>query len=114
MDVLLIGDEIHADGYLVAIIVQTGAPHTVIGDFEACIHSGTFYEPESDACPHCEATVLHENSCKHHVAQAITAAPDVYTAALDDAEARAVVKAKGGILRVSELKAIFADLRTNQ
>lgn len=95
MNVQVIGDEIHFDGYVVGMLAQAGVPATVMADLEEWLNNATLDPPADDAEP--------EPSSDPD--------PDAYDAALADVELAAKEYAKGGLLRLSDLAKIVAQLK---
>lgn len=46
MGILVIGDELHIDGMVVAVLAQSGVPATIMADFVEGLENGTLFEAD--------------------------------------------------------------------
>lgn len=109
--VQLIGDEIHFDGELVALLTDNAsASHR--GRFTDLVEYGEQAEDEGDCdCP----PRLHKTDCGSHKAE--DGAPptgDEYDQALDDLARVAKEYAKGGLLRMGDLATMITQLKKEE
>lgn len=99
MDIQIIADEIHADGYLVARLSAAGVPSTVLGEFEHLLQGATLGE-QPEACdgdgdtPESVDFVVDET--------------------LDNLLKRANAFAKGGLLTLGELGKLVQQMKDKQ
>lgn len=112
-DVQLIGDELHLDGSLVAILVE-GPGDAQRGRFEDLFRFG---EDEADDCG-CPVR-LHHKECEYHKAEdgtppSVGREGDGYDEALADVAVTAKEYAKGGLLRMSDLATIIRKLKEDE
>jgi hypothetical protein len=99
MDIQVIADEIHADGYLVARLSAAGVPSTVLGEFEHLLQGATLGE-QPEACD-------GDSDTSESVDFAIDGA-------LDELLKRANAFAKGGLLTLGELGKLVQQLKDKE
>jgi hypothetical protein len=112
----LYGDEVHFDGYLVAILVQSGVPATVMATFTDELENGLL--DEDVCCRECgaEAVVPHRDDCSEY-----DDAPegcgteeegDVdYVAALTDTWTSLFPFVKGGLVKWTDVMNVLTQLK---
>ena len=121
MSTFTVADEIHYQGYRVAILTAD-APATVIGEFEDHINSGTLFENDKWKCEDCneEAEIRHLHDCKHYkplekggkggeTRDKVHA--QAYDTALQDVEEEAKKLARGGLLKLTDLAKLLQQLK---
>lgn len=116
-DVHVIGDEIHFDGYLVAILVATGIPASTLAEFEHGMNSGELFDGES--CHECdgERDYVHKKTCSHYESPegcggpAPTEEESEYDCAMDDLVRSIKPFNKGGLVRYEDLERVIAQLK---
>lgn len=99
MDIQVIGDEIHADGYLVARLSASGVPATVLGKFEHLLQGATLGE-QPEACD-------GDSDTPESVDFAIDSS-------LDELLKRANAFAKGGLLTLGELGKLVQQMKDKE
>lgn len=95
MSFLVIGDELHFDGYLIGMLAQAGIPATVM----------------DNAIEHLECATMPEEEDEPEPVAPTGSDPGDYDQALDDLTRAAGEYAKGGLLRMSDLANIVAQLK---
>lgn len=104
MDVQIIGDEIWADGFLVGLLVQTGAPATVIGAFTDGVNSGDLFKTAQDEDS--ESNVPEKSSPPSETSEVSRG----YGAALKDVSDSLKPYVKGGLIRVADVEKVVLEL----
>ncbi len=105
-DLRLIGDELHFDGQLVAVLVNSGTDATTLGAFTDGVEAGIFSEPdENKPCPECKGPAIyrHTHDCNDYEA-------DEYDQAILDLVEKAASSARGGLISVTALRALGTRL----
>jgi hypothetical protein len=97
MDIQIIADEIHADGYLVARLSAKGVPATVLDEFEH----------------HLENATLHEEACDGD-ADTPESVDFAIDSSLDELLKQANAFAKGGLLTLDELGKLVQQMKDKQ
>lgn len=115
-DVNLIGNEVYFEGFLVALLVETGTPPTFMDQFTYGLLDGTlFLEEDTDApkCPECEVEAIypHLHDCSHYEPPKVEEAESEYDCAMDDILRSMKPFNKGGLIRWEDLKRIVAQLK---
>lgn len=117
MSTFIVGDELHFQGYRVAILT-TDAPPTVIGEFENQINNGTLFEADKYQCSECNAEgfiphlhdcSLYEKPKKPNVVP--TGGDTEYDCCLDDVQRVAKEYARGGLLKLTDLAKLCQTLK---
>lgn len=124
MSTFTVADEIHFQGYRVAILT-TDAPATVIGAFEDHINAGTLFDADKFQCSECnaEAVIPHLHDCKQYqplekngkggeTRQRVE--DTAYDDALADVEQAAKEYARGGLLKLTDLAKLCKKLREEE
>lgn len=110
--VSLIGDEIRVDGMLVALLVPTLPPASIIGDFLDFMADPVTYMEDWFEQPVVED--LRKGFKKDRLPLFDGIPPDHYDDALDDVERAAKEFARGGLLSLSDLATVVSRLRRTQ
>jgi len=120
MSTFTVADEIHFQGYRVAILT-TDVPATVIGAFEDHINAGTLFDADKHQCSQCnaEAIIPHLHDCPQYVPPGKPAHGETrerveesaYDCALDDVQRVAKEFARGGLLRLTDLAKLCQQLK---
>lgn len=96
MNVQAIGDEVYADGWLVALLAKDSGCASAIDQFRDWLENAESTEPEVDAFGH---EVPREPDA------------DSYEAALQDVATSITPFIRGGLVRVSDLHRILEQLK---
>lgn len=120
MSTFTVADEIHFQGYRVAILT-TDAPATVIGEFEGHINAGTLFEKDKFECSECneKAEIRHLHDCSQYVPPSKQGRGETrekveesaYDCCLDDVQRVAKEYARGGLLKLSDLAKLCKTLK---
>lgn len=119
MSTFTVADEIHFQGYRVAILT-TDAPATVIGNFEDHINAGTLFDADKYQCSQCnaEAIIPHLHDCPQYQPPKLGAGETresiedtAYDDALADVEQVAKEYARGGLLKLTDLAKLCKKLK---
>lgn len=120
MSTFTVADEIHFQGYRVAILT-TDAPATVIGAFEDHINAGTLFDADKHQCSQCnaEAVIPHLHDCPQYVPPSKQGQGETrerveesaYDCCLDDVQRVAKEYARGGLLKLTDLAKLCQTLK---
>jgi hypothetical protein len=121
MSTFTVADEIHFQGYRVAILT-TDAPATVIGLFEDHINAGTLFDADKYQCSECnaEAVIPHLHDCKQYQPPEkggkggetrAKVEESAYDCCLDDVQRVAKEYARGGLLKLTDLAKLCKELK---
>lgn len=124
MSTFTVADEIHFQGYRVAILCSD-VPATVIGTFEDHINAGTLFENDKWKCEECneEAEIRHLHDCKHYKPPEKggkggetreKVEESAYDCALDDVQRVAKEYARGGLLKLTDLAKLLQTLKESE
>lgn len=121
MSTFTVADEIHFQGYRVAILTSD-APATVIGTFEDHINAGTLFDADKHQCSECnaEAYIPHLHDCSQYqplekggkggeTRDKVHA--QAYDTALQNVEEEAKKLARGGLLKLTDLAKLLQQLK---
>lgn len=107
MQLQLIGDEIHFDGQLVALLVQSGTVPSTLREFIDQLNAEKPFHDE-EANPECECK--HRVDCPYHRAEVGTQSTE-YDDAIDDLTNSMKAFARGGLIKISDLQNIGTQLK---
>lgn len=121
MSTFIVADEIHHQGYRVAILT-TDAPATVIGDFQDHINAGTLFENDKYECSECneKAEIRHLHDCSQYKPPEQNGKggetrekveESAYDCCLDDVQRVAKEYARGGLLTLTDLAKLCKELK---
>lgn len=108
LDAFLIGDEIHFQGYRVAILVASGVPATTMGDFTDALEAGLLNE---DARPD-PCNCAHMKECPNYKAEDAANTDDpTYEAVMTDLMHNLKPFARGGLVKLTDVERIVNQLK---
>lgn len=118
MRTFIVADEIHFQGYRVAILTRD-APATVIEDFEDGINDGTLFNEDKYECSECneKAEIHHLQDCSQYKPSEQDDKDReefAYDCCLDDVQGAAKEYARGGLLTLTDLAKLCKELKESK